>query len=94
MAKYYAISELTGAVRAFDKRDARDRWVADGPQRRRLRVNETAYRDWARHNQDANSRTFNLIVRVNVTEREQVERKANEAGQTVSDYIRSRIGLQ
>ncbi len=93
MAKYYGINEATGNVRTFDKRDARDRWVADGPQRRRLRVNEIAYREWARGNETAASRTFNLIVRVNVAEREQVEQMASEAGQTVSDYIRSRIGL-
>lgn len=38
-------------------------------------------------------RTLNLIARVSADEKARVQQLADEAGQSVSDYIRSRIGL-
>lgn len=39
------------------------------------------------------TRSLDLRVRVNAAEKEQVQRAADEAGLTVSDFIRERIGL-
>lgn len=38
-------------------------------------------------------RTLNLIVRASADEKARVQALADEAGQSVSDYIRQRIGL-
>ena len=39
------------------------------------------------------ARTLNLIVRATAAEKARVQALADAAGQSVSDYIRSRIGL-
>lgn len=39
------------------------------------------------------ARTLNIIIRATATEKSRVQARADEAGQTMSDYIRTRIGL-
>jgi len=38
-------------------------------------------------------KSYDVRVKVTATEKERVQRMANEAGQTVTDFIRQRIGL-